>query len=498
MRAAQYVRMSTEHQQFSIESQMAVIAEYANSHDFEVVRTYSDEARSGIDLAHRPGLKRLLDDITDGKPDFRAVLVYDVSRWGRFQDSDESACYEFLCRRGGVNVIYCAEPFENDLSLTTTLLKTLKRLMAGEYLRELSAKVYAGQCRVVRKGFKGAGGRAGYGLRRLLLTSDGQPKLVLGDGERKSLTIERVTFTLGPTEEIRNVRKIYSLFLDADLDFTGIARWLTSKRVPYSGGKWNPQVIKAILSHPRYTGSFVYGRKSERFYSKSKLNPREEWVIQPNCFPAIIPQERFDTAQRKLNDRVCSRSNERLLQDLRAFLDKHGRATETMLERDPTMPAAITYANRFGSFSRAKALAVAEPESGFSEIERRARLKLQLQDDFALAMVARDIESHRTRGVFRSLVHPPVLLDVAQCRILKNEQLRWEIRYPLTGTVELCCITLRLDPANRQPLDYVFFCRLPQGNQRYRLSDECIRRMASVHCCFDDAITLLLQTAAAT
>jgi len=93
MRAAQYVRMSSEHQQFSIENQIAVIAEYAISHDFEVVRTYSDEARSGIDLAHRPGLKQLLDDITNGKADFRAVLVYDVSRWGRFQYADESACY---------------------------------------------------------------------------------------------------------------------------------------------------------------------------------------------------------------------------------------------------------------------------------------------------------------------------------------------------------------------------------------------------------------------
>src|SRR5271157_3141624 len=186
MRAAQYVRMSTENQQFSIENQVAVITEYAASHDFEVVRTYSDEARSGIDLARRPGLKRLLDDITNGKPDFRAVLVYDISRWGRFQDTDESACYEFLCRRAGVNVFYCAEPFANDLSMMASLLKTVKRTMAGEYLRELSTKVFAGQSRFVRKGFK-PGGVPGYGLRRLLLTPDGKPKFILRDGERKSL-----------------------------------------------------------------------------------------------------------------------------------------------------------------------------------------------------------------------------------------------------------------------------------------------------------------------
>jgi DNA invertase Pin-like site-specific DNA recombinase len=193
-----------------------VIAEYAKSHDFEIVHTYSDEARSGIDLAHRPGLKQLLDDITNGKVDFRAVLVYDVSRWGRFQDADESACYEFLCRRAGVNVVYCAELFANDLSMTASLLKTLKRMMAAEYLRELSAKVFAGQSRLVRKGYK-PGGVAGYGLRRLLLTPDGKPKTVLQDGEHKWLATDRVTYTLGPTSELRTVRKIYSLCLDTGL-----------------------------------------------------------------------------------------------------------------------------------------------------------------------------------------------------------------------------------------------------------------------------------------
>jgi DNA invertase Pin-like site-specific DNA recombinase len=109
--------MSTENQQYSIENQMAAIAEYASFHDFELVHTYSDRARSGIDLAGRPGLRSLLDDIIGGKADFRAVLVYDISRWGRFQDTDESACYEFLCRRAGVNVVYCAEPFSNDISV---------------------------------------------------------------------------------------------------------------------------------------------------------------------------------------------------------------------------------------------------------------------------------------------------------------------------------------------------------------------------------------------
>ncbi len=44
---------------------------------------------------------------------------------------------------------YCAEQFENDGSPPSTIVKSVKRAMAGEYSRELSAKVFAGQCRLI-------------------------------------------------------------------------------------------------------------------------------------------------------------------------------------------------------------------------------------------------------------------------------------------------------------------------------------------------------------
>ena len=81
------------------------------------------------------------------------ILVYDVSRWGRFQDADESAYYEYLCKRAGIEVHYCAEQFENDGSPAATIIKSVKRAMAGEYSRELSAKVFKGQCRLIELGY---------------------------------------------------------------------------------------------------------------------------------------------------------------------------------------------------------------------------------------------------------------------------------------------------------------------------------------------------------
>jgi DNA invertase Pin-like site-specific DNA recombinase len=143
-RAAEYVRMSTEHQQYSTENQRDVIRQYAEKRGMTIVRTYTDSGKSGLRIDGRDGLKQLIHDVENSKADFSSILVYDVSRWGRFQDADESAYYEYICRRAKIDVHYCAEQFENDGSPISTIVKGVKRAMAGEYSRELSAKVFIG------------------------------------------------------------------------------------------------------------------------------------------------------------------------------------------------------------------------------------------------------------------------------------------------------------------------------------------------------------------
>ena len=152
LRAAEYVRMSTEHQQYSTQNQAQTIREYAAHRGIEIVKTYSDDARSGLIIGGRAALQQLVADVESGAADFSVILVYDVTRWGRFQDTDESAYYEYRCRKAGMLVAYCAEQFENDGSPTSTIVKSVKRAMAGEYSRELSVKVFAGQCRLIELG----------------------------------------------------------------------------------------------------------------------------------------------------------------------------------------------------------------------------------------------------------------------------------------------------------------------------------------------------------
>jgi DNA invertase Pin-like site-specific DNA recombinase len=199
--AAQYLRMSRVQQRLSIESQAQAIEWYAYNNNFRVVQTYMDTGKSGVTLNHREGLKHLLQDVFRDQKAYKAILVYDVSRWGRFQDPDEAAHYEYICKNAGVPVYYCAETFSNDSTLPNAVMKALKRAMAGEYSRELSVRTERAKRIVAERGFR-AGGAPGFGLRRMLLSSNGVAKRLLEHGEIASISDSRVILVHGSRREV--------------------------------------------------------------------------------------------------------------------------------------------------------------------------------------------------------------------------------------------------------------------------------------------------------
>ena len=118
--------MSTGHQQYSTQNQAKTIREYAEHRGIEIIKTYSDDAKSGLVIGGRAALQLMIADVETGAAEFNVILVYDVTRWGRFQDADEAAYYEYRCRRSGMQVEYCAEQFENDGSPNSTIVKSVK------------------------------------------------------------------------------------------------------------------------------------------------------------------------------------------------------------------------------------------------------------------------------------------------------------------------------------------------------------------------------------
>ena len=140
-RAALYVRTATEHQQYSTDTQSDKIRDYASKRGIVIVRTYSDVGKSGLSIFGRTGFQKLLSDVDSGQADFNLILVYDNSRWGRFQDPDEGAYYEYVGERAGIQVTYCTEQCGNNSASVSTIVRAIKRSMAYEYRRELSVKI---------------------------------------------------------------------------------------------------------------------------------------------------------------------------------------------------------------------------------------------------------------------------------------------------------------------------------------------------------------------
>src|SRR5438477_7166692 len=298
--AAAYVRMSTEHQQYSTSNQMDVIRDFAKRRGMQITKDYSDAGKSGLNIQGREALAQMIQDVQDGKVNFSSILVYDVSRWGRFQDADESAYYEYICRRAGIEVRYCAEQFENDGSIASTIVKTVKRAMAGEYSRELSTKVFAGQCRLVELGFR-QGGFAGYGLRRRLVDQNGNPKAVLAFGEQKSLQTDRVVLEPGPVEEVETVRRMFAMFAHEEKHQREIAAILNKEQIRTDlGRRWTASSVQQVLTNEKYIGNNVFNRASAKLTNKRIANPPEMWVRVVGAFPAIVDPELFQAARAKL------------------------------------------------------------------------------------------------------------------------------------------------------------------------------------------------------
>lgn len=275
---------------------------FAKQYKIEIIHEEADEGKSGL-LASRPGFERLFNDwiLNPNTPPFDYVLVYDVSRWGRFQDQDEAAYYEFRCKQHGKKVIYVARGFpKEEQQLISHLQTSIERYMAAEYSRQLSDKVFYGCVKVSEQGYS-AGGTACYGMARQLLDANKKPVRVLQKGEHKQIANERVTFVPRNDETTEAVREMFKLLVEKWNSPKEVAQILNTRSIPSgNGGEWDREKVVRVLTNEAYTGTRVYNKTWGRLKQKTRHNPRNEWVIHPNAFPSIVNTEVFREAQEHL------------------------------------------------------------------------------------------------------------------------------------------------------------------------------------------------------
>jgi DNA invertase Pin-like site-specific DNA recombinase len=348
--------MSSEHQRYSLKDQADAIAAYAETNGYETTRTYFDPGKSGLTLKQRPGLQALLAAVLDEERDFDAILVLDISRWGRFQDMDQSAYYEFLCRSAGLDVIiYCAEPFDNDGTPLSSIVKQIKRIMAAEYSRELSDKVSFARRRHAELGHH-QGGPLPYGFRRISVDAAGQVRALLESGHLKPVTTDHVILAPGPPEEQKVIERIFRRYAIAGRGMRTIAAELNRENIsPNRDGPWSYGRIRSVLMNELVIGNYAFAKTRVYLRSPRRHAPPDTWVRVRVFDPVISPHLFRKAEKRRLARAREMAANTALLAGLRRLWRERGSLSVAILKECPYVPCAQTFRNRFGKLSAAYA-----------------------------------------------------------------------------------------------------------------------------------------------
>ena len=291
-RAVAYYRHSAQDkQEYSVEIQQEHVRKFAADNGIEIIKEFADRGITGVVVKDRDAFNEMIQVYVEGgKEKFDYVLVFDVSRWGRFQDGDESAHYTWLCSSRGIKVIFSTMGFQKENDLFYGVYLNFERWRAARYSQELSEKVWKGCSKIASYGYW-AGGMAPYGMRRLLLDEQKKPVRVLELGEHKAIHNQRTTLTPGDDGEVETIREIFRFFVNRRRPPDAIAAMLNGRQIPSPGkSAWTRSAVCAILRNEIYAGTMVWNKTSQKLNTRIIHNVPANWVRTEDAFEPIVPK----------------------------------------------------------------------------------------------------------------------------------------------------------------------------------------------------------------
>ena len=285
-----YTRVSTELQidGYSLEAQKERLRSEAKHRKMQVCGEYSDEGKSGKNIAGRPEFKKMLSDIKSGKDDVDYVLVFKLSRFGR-NAADTLNSLQFM-EDYGVNLL-CVEDGIDSAGAAGKLIISVLASVAEIERSNISEQTMAGRRQKARDG-KWNGGFAPYGY-----------KLVDKEGEKaKVLVINE--------EEAELVRLIYKLYLQG-MGLSRVAKWLNdngyTKKIRQNGSVSliSSAFVKGVLDNPVYGGFIAYGRRKNEKIDGTRdeyhvvKQDKDSYKLYEGQHDAIIDRETWFRVQAK-------------------------------------------------------------------------------------------------------------------------------------------------------------------------------------------------------
>ena len=260
-----YARFSSHGQnEQSIEAQVRICKEFAESKGFEVVNLYTDKAKTGTNDA-RPAFQKMIADAKSGT--FRYVIVYMFDRFAR--NRRDSIIYkEMLKEKYGVKVISALEPIAEDEG--GEFYEMFLEWNAEKYSKRLSKRVRDGLDTSVANGTF-CGGTMIYGYKIELEPVPG----------KHGKFIKRVVIN---EEEGKIMRYVFEQY-DKGVSKKQIAAALNAQGCRVKGKPVTHKTFDHYLTNPKYTGEFYFGDR-----------------LCTNMYPAIIDKETFERVQKRLSD----------------------------------------------------------------------------------------------------------------------------------------------------------------------------------------------------
>jgi DNA invertase Pin-like site-specific DNA recombinase len=282
--------MSSDKQEASIETQRAEVAKYAKQRDYIITREYIDEGISGDATEKRLQFQRMIADAE--KRTFKAVLCWDMDRFGRF-DSIEAGRWIHPLRQAGVKLDTVAQGSVDWSDFASRMVYGIQQEAKHAFLRDLSRNALRGKLAVAKRG--GWLGKAPFGYR--VTGEKGNKRLVLGD-----------------SREVDIVKRIFRDYL-AGKSLRALSFELNADQVvsPTSRG-WLPSVIQGILRNVSYVGTYRWNACRQGKYNSimgDTVSPEvvkgatdsSEWIVHENHHEAIIDRGTFERVQSRLKQR---------------------------------------------------------------------------------------------------------------------------------------------------------------------------------------------------
>jgi Recombinase len=209
-----------------------------------------------------------------------------------------------------------------------------ERFRAAEFSKELSVKVSHGCVRIAQQGYW-VGGNPPYGYDRLLLDESRKPVHVLKHRQKKSIQNQRVTLTVGPEEQVTTVRRIFNEFIEERLNTEQISDGLNHDGLRSARGElWNASKIRQILTNVMYAGTLVYNKTTKKLKTRTRKNPRDQWIKTVDAFVGLVEPSVFDRAQAIIAEALQRYSPAKMLEHLERLHREHGFIRSSFLRVD--------------------------------------------------------------------------------------------------------------------------------------------------------------------